>query len=151
MQTMKEEILAKFKQVIEKNNTEFVDLEIKGSPKNPVFRVFVDVAGGVSINQCAVISRELNQLIESENMINTPYRIDVSSPGLDRPLQNMLDFARNIGRCVNIKYLVDDCSREISGKIINAEPDKVFIEYDDSMVEILYDQIASALVQIRWK
>ncbi len=151
MERLKEELAAKFKQSIENKNTEFVDLEIKGSSRNPVIRVFVDEAGGIAIEKCAAISRELNHLIEAEDIIKTPYRIDVSSPGLDRPLKTARDFARNVGRLVKIAYRYDEEDREISGEISHAESEQVVIEYDHSLFEIPYDQIDSALIQIKWK
>ena len=151
MDKLKEEISARFKRLIEKQNIDVVDLEIKGSPKNPVIRVFMHVVGGISINKCAAINRELNALIESENIIASSYRIDVSSPGLDRPLQNQRDFARNSGRQVQISYNGNDGVREITGKIIQSAPDYVIVEYDGTQKEILYSHIDNAIIQIKWK
>jgi ribosome maturation factor RimP len=82
---------------------ELVDVEFQFERDKWVLRVFIDKKGGVTIDDCASISRELGDVIEAENIINLSYVLEVSSPGLNRPLKKEDDFIRSIGKTVQLK------------------------------------------------
>lgn len=117
MEKLREELLAIIAPVAERFAVELVDLELKGGKSNLVVRVFVDVAGGVLIDTCAAISRAIADEFDTKDVISRRYRLEVSSPGVDRPLRTMRDFQRNLGREVLVKYRQGDASVEIEGTI----------------------------------
>jgi ribosome maturation factor RimP len=82
---------------------ELVDLELKGRVGQQVLRVFIDKPGGVTLDDCAEVSREIDALLEVEDPIPKGYVLEVSSPGLDRPLKSVRDFQRNVGKSLEIK------------------------------------------------
>ncbi|KAA3616044.1 MAG: hypothetical protein DWQ05_09815 [Calditrichaeota bacterium] len=151
MKRLKDTLLEIVKPLIDNKNIEFVDLEIKGSQNNPVICIYVDEVGGIPIKKCVSISRELNQIIETENIIKSAYRIDVSSPGMDRPLKTERDFARNIGRFIKIDYQLNEVKHERDGEIVSAESEYVIIKKNEEIHEIFYESIDKALIQIKWK
>lgn len=82
-----------------------VDLETKGSTRNPTIWVLLDSdSGGVSIDICAKISRELSVLIDANELFDDKYRLNVASPGLDRPLTDRRQYASNKGRTARVRF-----------------------------------------------
>jgi len=82
---------------------ELVDLELKGDGRRQVLRVFIDKTGGVTLDDCAEVSREISALFEVEDPIEGAYVLEVSSPGLDRPLKKLRDFERSAGKLVKLR------------------------------------------------
>jgi ribosome maturation factor RimP len=82
---------------------ELVDLEFKREGHSWFLRLFIDKPGGVTLDDCAEVSREISALLEVEDPIEAPYRLEVSSPGIDRPLKKPADFDRFAGQLVKIK------------------------------------------------
>lgn len=82
---------------------ELVDLEFKKAGRSHVLRVFVDKSGGVNLDDCADLSRELSVQLDVEDCIPSKYTLEVSSPGLDRPLKKEQDFIRYKGKLAVIK------------------------------------------------
>lgn len=82
---------------------ELVDIEYKREGRDWVLRLFIDKEGGVTLDDCVAVSREVGAILEIEDFIQTAYRLEVSSPGLDRPLKKPSDFQRFVGERVKIK------------------------------------------------
>lgn len=82
---------------------ELVDLEFKHEGRDWFLRFFIDKDGGVTLDDCSAFSHEVSALLEIEDLIETAYRLEVSSPGLDRPLKKPADYVRFTGQLVKIK------------------------------------------------
>jgi ribosome maturation factor RimP len=118
----------KIKPLVEEEDLELVDLEFfKGGPQS-VLRIYVDRAGGVTVDQCANLSRKLGDFLDIEDLIPHRYMLEVSSPGLDRPLTKDADFRRKIGKKVKI-FLKEKVGgkTELVGKIKNLEGETLFL------------------------
>lgn len=89
--------------ILESLNIELVDIEYRRSGKELILCLFVDKDGGVTLDDCAEVSRELSVIIDIEDFIPGNYNLEVSSPGLDRPLKKVSDYERFAGRLVKIK------------------------------------------------
>jgi ribosome maturation factor RimP len=89
-------------QSAENEGLEVVGTEILGSGRRLLLRVFVDKIGGVTIRDCEKMSRTLEALLDVEDPIKGSYVLEVSSPGLDRPLVTQRDFEKNVGRLARI-------------------------------------------------
>ena len=81
---------------------EVVDLELTGSIKRPTLRIFIDKEGGVTLEDCERYSRSISALMDVEDPIRTPYLLEVSSPGLDRPLKRLRDYEKSVGKLARI-------------------------------------------------
>lgn len=84
---------------------ELVDLEYRREQRGWVLRFFLDKDGGINLDDCAKASREISSLLDVENILNTAYNLEVSSPGIERPLKKLSDFARFSGQLAQIKTL----------------------------------------------
>src|SRR5512138_37141 len=82
---------------------ELVDLEYKREGRQMVLRLYLDKPGGITLDDCAEVSRELSTILDVEDCIPEEYTLEVSSPGLNRPLKKRSDFERAVGRLVKVK------------------------------------------------
>lgn len=89
--------------ILEEMGLELTDLEYVREGRGSALRVFIDKTGGVTLDDCAALSRELGAVLEVEDIIPAAYRLEVSSPGLDRPLKTERDYRRFVGSIVKIK------------------------------------------------
>ncbi len=81
---------------------ELFDVTLLGRGKRAFLRVSIDKEGGVTLSDCETFSRRLEALMDVEDPISGPYTLEVSSPGLDRPLKDISDFRKNIGKLIRI-------------------------------------------------
>ena len=88
---------------LRKNEIELVDVEYKKVGGNWILRVFIEKNQGVTVYDCQKLSRLIEDLIEVHELISAPYILEVSSPGLDRPLKKEQDFLRNKGKIISQK------------------------------------------------
>jgi len=140
--------------VLQDMAVELVDLEFKREGRDWFLRLFIDKEGGVTLDDCADVSREIDTLLEVEDVVDTAYRLEVSSPGLDRPLKRPEDYERFKGRLVKVKTFekLDPDERGHSrktfvGELLGLEAGRVRIMQLDKkggVVEIPLDGIAKA-------
>jgi len=138
--------------ILEEGNFELVDVEFVREPAGWVLRVYADrPEGGITISDCQWISERLSVLLDVEDIIHHPYTLEVSSPGLNRPLKNRRDFERRLGSIVKIKTVEPiDNQRNFKGKIVSVTERGVVIHdvSRNAEVEIPFENIKTAKVDI---
>jgi len=118
--------------LIEENNFELVDMEWVKEAGTWYLRAYIDKEGGITINDCEKISRAFSDLLDEEDFTSENYILEVSSPGLDRPLKKDKDFARSIGKDVEIKlFKAVNKEKEFTGILTAYDSDTVTIELQD--------------------
>lgn len=100
---IRETVIRIIEPVLKSYNVDLVDVEYQRERSRWVLRIYLDKNGGITLNDCTEISREIGELIDINDLIDHSYTLEVSSPGLNRPLKSEKDFARNIGKLVRIK------------------------------------------------
>lgn len=90
-------------QVLTPQGLELVEVEYKREGRQMILRLFVDKPGGISLDDCAAVSRELSEILDVEDVIREHYTLEVSSPGLNRPLKKEADYERYAGRLVKVR------------------------------------------------
>ncbi|MBN1782105.1 ribosome maturation factor RimP [bacterium] len=136
--------------VIREENCELVEIRIKGGGSKPSFQIFIDRDTGVSIDDCTRVTKQLTELLDTEFPEIQQYRLEVSSPGTDRPLKDVRDFRKNIGRSVNVYFFENEHERSVEGKLCGADQDKIIIEYGQQMIEVPVSSIRIARIQMQW-
>ena len=117
---------------------ELVDLQLQQDGKQLALRIFVDKPAGITLDDCVEVSREVSAILEVEDPIKAAYRLEVSSPGLDRPLKKAADFERFVGKKARLKSknLIDPDQRGTTrktfvGTLLGFEDDNVRLELTD--------------------
>ncbi len=89
--------------ILESMGIELVDIEFGKAGRDAVLRLFIDKEGGIMLDDCADVSRELSMVLDVEDVIACNYSLEVSSPGLDRPLKKASDYERFAGRLIKVR------------------------------------------------
>ena len=122
--------------LIDANHFELVDVEWVKEGANWYLRVYIDKEGGITVDDCELVSRAFEETLDQEDYISENYIFEVSSPGLDRPLRKEKDFARSIGEEVEIRtYRAIDRQKEFIGILVEYDKDTVTIEYEDETTQ----------------
>jgi ribosome maturation factor RimP len=136
MVNLTEKLKEKLLPLIEEENLELVDLEFSpGGPKS-LLRIYVDKPAGVTIDNCANLSRKVSDFLDMEDLVPYRYNLEVSSPGLDRPLIKKEDFIRKIGEKIKV-FLKEpvEGKMELVGKIENFQEETLYLSTKPEGVE----------------
>jgi ribosome maturation factor RimP len=150
MSALPEGVLARIREMAEillkESGLELVELEFRREGRGWVLRLFIDKPGGVSLDDCAAISRELGNQIDVEDMIPSSYTLEVSSPGLDRPLKREEDFLKQIGKMIQLNTSAPwDGQRFFRGKMMDYQKGGFLLLADKKKIwEIPVSLIAKA-------
>ncbi len=131
--------------IVQEAGLELVDVEYKKSGRDWVLRIYIDKETGITHEDCQNVSRQVEDRIEVEGLISGHYVLEVSSPGLDRPLKKEKDFLRYQNKRVRVKTFAPiDNQRNFSGSIETFQNGVLFLREDTRTVEIDLDNIAQA-------
>lgn len=133
-------------------NFELVDLEYIKENGRYFLRVYIHKDGGVNLDDCQKMSEALSDKLDKEDPIKGAYYLEVSSPGLDRPLKTDRDMERNLGKDVEISlYSPFEGSKKYEGSLIDYSDEIIKIEnYDHSLVEIPRDKISKVRLAVKF-
>ena len=140
-----------------------VEVDVRGARGSKVVDVFVDADEGVGVDQLAKVSRDVGFLLETEDIFESKYNLNVSSPGLERPLQIPRQYRKNIGRELVVEYTPDKDEREDEkssafavGTLEGADEDSITLALSDEehpeggTRQIPYSQVRTARIRLPW-
>jgi len=131
--------------VLQAQNLELVDLEFGRSGKRLVLRLFVDTPGGVTLDDCARLSGIVGDLLEVHDLIAQAYTLEVSSPGLNRPLKKPADYQRYVGRLVRLVGRGPAAKGAVwRGELLGLEDDRVMVREGDTVHAVPLAEISRA-------
>jgi ribosome maturation factor RimP len=126
-----------------------IDMILRGERKNRVLEVYIDSETNVSADDCAVISRDINKMLEEKNLFESGYRLEVSSPGVNRPLKYIRQFPKHINRKFDVSYRDSGNVKKISGTLKKVEDNHlVFLKSNREEIRIDFSDIIKAKVII---
>ena len=134
--------------LIDANNFELFDVEFVKEGSDWYLRVYIDKDGGITVDDCELISRAFNEILDREDYISEQYIFEVSSPGLMRPLKKEKDYKRSVGKLIDIKLYkpVDKC-KEFTGVLDSYDKDTVTIKMDDD-TQKTFDRSNLAMIRL---
>jgi ribosome maturation factor RimP len=149
---MEKEIKDKIKEIIEipilRKNMELVDLEWRREKGGWVLRIFIDKPGGVTVGDCAKISEMISKILDKEDLIHHSYVLEVSSPGIERPLVKKEDYERFKGEKAKIILKTPISGRKnFTGIILGIKGDLVQMEVEGKTWDFSLDNIKKANLQ----
>ncbi len=124
-----------------------VDIELSGSHKNPIVRLLVHKDPGISLDLCEAISREASDILDVFDPLPGRYRLEVTSPGLDRPLKTDVDFNRATSRLLRI---VNSIGQTQCGHLIEVTPERIVIQNKSGLLCINRTEIAKATIEVEF-
>jgi ribosome maturation factor RimP len=137
--------------LIEAEGLELVAIESTGDGGRKVLRVTVDRPGGIDLDSLTDLSRRVSRHLDAEGFATGPYALEVSSPGIERPLKRPEHFRRAVGDRVKVKTTAPVAgSRSHTGALRGADDDGITLDVDGGEVHIAYADIASARTVVDW-
>jgi ribosome maturation factor RimP len=151
----KEEILEKVRSIAAplaaQEGLELVDVEMGGAGGRQALRLFIDRPGGVSLDDCTAVSRAVSSALDVEDPIQGAYDLEVSSPGLDRPLRTPEHFQKFAGQKVRVKTYgpLPECEnrKTFVGILQGFEDGKVMVDVDGKLFHVPHAQVSKANVE----
>ncbi len=140
-------ITQKIAEIVERKGFFPIEIIVRGIPSKRVIEVFIDGTKDISAEDCADVSREINSELENMSAASNDYRLDVSSPGVDKPLKFLKQYHKHINRNFEVLYKLNDDAKKLSGKLLRIEnEDLIFLTKDSSEIKINFNSIKKAKV-----
>ena len=148
MATAPSELLNLVRETVEPMGYELVGVELVARKKHGMlFRVYIDKDGGINVDDCASVSRQISAVMDVEDPISDAYDLEVSSPGMDRPLFELSHYERFAGNTVKIiTRTAIDGQRKFTGSLLGVEENKVLLKLEEKQVNIPFADIQSGRV-----
>lgn len=147
-----EELVAAWtEEIIDGTDRELVDVEFVKEGSDWVLRVFLDKPGGIDVEDCRTVSQSLSERLDDNDPIPNAYSLEVSSPGLERPLKKDEDFVRFTGKKIHIKgFSPIDGKKELQGTLQGFEDGIVRLMVGKKLLEVPKEQIAKAHLAVEF-
>lgn len=137
--------------LLEKHGAFLVDLVLRNDRRGTNIQAFVDTDMGIRIEECAEISREFGLALETEGVFERSYQIELSSPGIDKPLRLLRQYPKNIGRRFTVQYQGKDAPAALTGLLKAVERDIItFTTEKGEPVQLNYSQIIEMKEVLPW-
>ena len=130
---------------------ELVELEYRREARGWVLRLTIDKEGGITLDDCSRVSQEVGRELDVEDFISAPYTLEVSSPGLTRPLRSEKDFIKHRNRLIKLRTVDPINSRQqFKGKLLGVSNNQIELEMEGGIVQIPLAKIAKANLEIEF-
>ncbi len=140
-------LLAPVEQCVESSGAHLIDITVRGDRGRPVIEVYVDNEAGVSSDLCAEISRSIMKAVEAGGLVQGAFRLDVSSPGIDRPLRHSWQFTKHVGRPVAV---TSRSGGAIDGTLEASDASGVTVKTGAGSRYVPIDDVVELRVQAPW-
>ncbi|NOX89649.1 MAG: ribosome maturation factor RimP [Calditrichaeota bacterium] len=147
---LREKLEAIVRPICENNGFYLLEVRVSGGSHSPVFQVFADNERGITVDECARLSRMIQDELDMNDDFGMNYRLDVSSPGLDHPLKYDWEFKKNVGRHLVVKYRIEEKEWRVTGKLTDFNAETIILETKRGTMEIKRGDIEQAKVKVQW-
>ena len=148
---LKREIYPLAEEVAEELGYEIVDIEFQNGSKHDLLSIFIYKKEGIDLDDCTEMSRSLEKKLDNLEALKNPYYLEISSPGLDRPLKTKDDYRRNVGNEVDVKlYVPIDGQKEFNFVLDKYDDENIYFMKDEKELEIPIKSISSMKQTIKF-
>lgn len=149
---IKERVKTLIDPILFEQGLELVEMEYRRESRGWVLRIYIDKEGGVTLDDCTRVSQEVGRLLDVEDFITNPYILEVSSPGLTRPLKTERDFRKVKHQWVRVRTFEPIMERrEFKGKLLEVSDQGIEIEMEGKRIPIPFSKIGKANLEIDFK
>ena len=144
-------LIEHIKTICDDNNYILVDASVPGHKKKQNIKVIVDTVEGINLEQCKNLSREISDIIFRKDLIYGDYKLEVTSPGVNKSLEENYEFTRSIGKDLRINFLNEkDENKEIIGKLKSFENNTILLDTGKNEISIDKKKIKKAKIKLKW-
>ena len=135
--------------IVSSEGMELVDVEYRRESRGWVLRLYLDKEGGITLDDCTRISQEVGRSLDVENFIQIPYTLEVSSPGLSRPLKTEKDFMKYRHSLIKVKTLDPiQNRRQFKGRLLGVSANQIEMEVEDGIFQIPLSNVVKANLEV---
>jgi ribosome maturation factor RimP len=147
----KEDILLKINELTNKSihgsDCYLIESEVQGNPNNPTVWIYLESEkGGVSLDICTKVSKRLSVLLEAHGVFEGKFRLNVSSPGLDKPLKDKRQYVTNKGRKAQVKYRIGDEIKSVKGTLDSVDEDVIVVGSGKEQHKITFTDVVETKI-----
>lgn len=137
---------------VRRHGAHLIDLVVRGGPRRRLIQVFVDAEESITLERCTAISREVTAAIEGGTILKGDYRLEVSSPGIDRPLAHAWQYPKHVGRTLRVKTRRAGEPTVVEGRLAAADVSGIDLELSGAPapIRIVFEEIVEARVRSPW-
>jgi len=152
MEMIPDQLRQGIEESVARAGAQVIDLVIRGEKGTRVVEVFVDSEAGVSSDLCSTISKEVSAVLDKSDFVRGAYRLDVSSPGIERPLRFPWQYRKHVGRTLQVKSRAGGAAGTNAGVLLAVEADGIVIQAGkkDPARRILFADMLEARVKAQW-
>ena len=138
----------KFEEIVSSLGYLLIELNIRGDQHLKVLELYIDNEKGITPEDCVTVSRAVNEAIEAEKLIDMNFRLDVSSPGTERPLKYLAQYSKHINRKFEILYKDAEEEKKLTSKLLRVDGEDLFFAEKGGEAKIEFKNITQAKVLI---
>ncbi|MDP2038285.1 MAG: hypothetical protein Q8L04_12955 [Ignavibacteria bacterium] len=138
----------KFEEIVSSLGYLLIELSIRGDHHLKVLELYIDNEKGITTDDCVIVSRAVNEAIEVEKLIDMNFRLDVSSPGTERPLKFLVQYQKHIGRKFEVLHTEANEEKKLTAKLLRIEGENLFFAEKGGETKIEFKNITQAKVLI---
>lgn len=143
-------LLALAEDIAQRHNAHVVDLVQRGTPSRQVVEVYLDNETGVTVDLCSGVSRDLIAAVDAGRIVEAGYRLEVSSPGIDRPLRFPWQYQKHAGRQLRVRLRTTEGPREVRGELLRVEPEGIVLRTRDGDTVVVFADMVETRVLAPW-
>ncbi|MEO0557567.1 MAG: ribosome maturation factor RimP [Bacteroidota bacterium] len=150
-ETLADRIRAVAEETVAETDLYVVDVEVRGHKGSRVVSVYLDADDGAGVDDLATASRQLGFVLETDEVVDGAYRLEVSSPGADRPLSLPRQYPRHVGRDLKVTYLNGTDEARVKGRLASTTAEALTLELTNGdTLDIPFSDVVDARVQLPW-
>ena len=147
---MEKEIRTYISDICRAQHVHLLDVSVHGGGRNRIVRIIVDTDKGITLDQCERLSRDVADIFFRRNLFDGNYQLEVTSPGVEKPLEADYEFMRNVGRTVHVEYMQENELRDVTGALKSYQNGQLELETPAGPVHISRDKLKKAKVKLKW-
>ncbi len=137
--------------IVDRHGAFYVELQVRRDRGELLIQVFVDTDTGITIDRCAEIGRDLARQLEVERVLDSPYRLEVSSPGLEKPLRLLRQYRKNVGRRFRIRVVGESGPRPAPVTLIAVDEDRLtFMPDGGEAFTLTFNELMESKEELPW-
>jgi ribosome maturation factor RimP len=126
------------------------EVSLHGGGRNRLVEVIVDTENGITLSQCQDLSKKISDIFYRKDMFQGDYRIEVSSPGADKPLEKSYQFRRSIGKDLIVSFRKDGEIQSITGQLLSFDGDILTLQQKNENISVSISDIEEAKIKFKW-
>jgi len=150
MSNINEKIYELVRPLCEEDNVLLEEVSLHGGGNNRLIKVIVDTESGITLSQCQNLSKKISDIFFRKDIFQGQYRLEVSSPGTNKPLEKPFEFRRSIGKDLTVTYHRNGELQSVSGQLVDYDGKSINLKQKKDIISISLPDVKEAKIKLKW-